>query len=563
MDVSLGYNLSSPTLGSYAGAGTLLYQNTATNPAVGSQANAIDLGSLVSNQTQLDAGATLTSSSFSNYYSFNFQNDGSSTLKLAFNNTTDTTDLRVQVLDSSGNVVADSDGTADQITAYQQLQTSTGLSADSGQYYVKVSYDDTSQTPDQSYSLSLYSGTTFTAAYQTTALQAGAQAGSDPNSLGIYDAFGATSYTRTATNPVTASPATSLPLGTLVTNQSQLSVASEVNSLVPTEDYNFNLQGNSLKLGFQNNTDTSNLRVQVTDSNGNIIADSAGTVDQQLAYAQLSTTTGLAANPGQYNVSVSYAPGSSTDQSQNYALELYSGATYTASYQTTAQIPASATTNVPVDNTATFATSDATISTRTDYNTINETTASAVNIGWLAANKSQLSLTSQLTEADATDYFGFTFQSGTALKLAFDNQTDTSGLRIQLTDVTGTDIIADNDGTAAQKAAFAALTSGNGLNAQTGQYVVKVSYAPGADKTQAQTYNFQLTSGTTYSASYATTTSAQTISNAILSGTYAGTGAQAASAAYISSIFSGSTSSSSTNIFSALESGASSTSVTA
>jgi hypothetical protein len=361
-------------------------------------------------------------------------------------------------------------------------------------------------------------------------------------SLVAYAGTSATLYQRTAYNQIGATASTATNIGNLVKDQSQLDVVGNVTGSNNADYYSLNLTGDSLKLAFQNVTNTTNLRVQIYDSTGTkVIADSNGNADQLIAYDQLTSGSGLAEKSGQYVVKVSYAPISLKSLPQSYSLQLYSGQHFQSAYQTTAVAQTDVKKATPVDNTQTYATSDAHVYGRDDYNTINSTPTTGVNIGWLAENRSQLSLTSQLTQADSTDYYGFTFQSGSAIKLAVNNQTNTSGLRVQLLDQTGTSILADSNGTAAQKAAYAELTSSSGLKAQTGAYVVKVSYAPGANKANAQTYNFQLSSGNSYSSSYATTASAQTIGNAMLSGTYGSSTPAQITASYLANQQSGGT----------------------
>src|SRR5262249_33204675 len=123
----------------------------------------------------------------------------------------------------------------------------------------------------------------------------------------------------------------------------------------------------------------------------------------------------------------------------------------------------------------------------------------------------------------------------------FNNVTNTAPTRIQLLDITGTEVIADNFGTDAQKQAFNNLTSTTGLAATPGQYVVRVGYAPGANTSQTQTYNFQVYSGTTFLNSYQTVASAQTYENAILSGNpnVVGFNASSAAASYLTGALNG------------------------
>jgi len=349
-------------------------------------------------------------------------------------------------------------------------------------------------------------------------------------------------YQRSATNPIDSSTSTAINIGQLVTNQSQLDVNSLVQAQNPNDYYQFNLQGSSIKLALNNLTNTSDLRVQIINSSGTVLADSSGTAAQQLAYDQASSLTGLAATSGNYTVKVSFAPTALQSLSQNYSLQLYSGTQFNTSYQTNAAVQTSQTSYLPVDNTLSFASSTAQLYSRQAYNQINSTAQSSINIGWLSANTTQLNVSSQVTSADQADFYKFTFQQGNSLKLAFNDTTDTSNLRVQLLNVVGTQVLADNQGTAAQQAAYADLTSSTGLTARTGQYVVKVSYAQGAKKTQAQNYNFQLTSGSVYTSSYQTIASAQTYANGLLTGTVKGAfNPMAAAASYLNSASQGNT----------------------
>jgi hypothetical protein len=337
--------------------------------------------------------------------------------------------------------------------------------------------------------------------------------------LGVTAGTTATLYQRNATSVLGATASSAIALGDLISNSTQLDVTGQVTGQNDTDYYQFNLQGNSpLKADFENLTSTSDLRVQLYNSSGALIADSAGTTAQQTAYYELTSPNGLTANAGSYTMAVTYAPTSPKSVPQDYSLSLYSGHTFQSAYETTAAPQTSASQNVPVDNTLTFATSDAQLYTAQQYHKIDETAETGINVGWLYDDKTALQVQSQVTTADQNDYYNFTFEQGSALKLAFNNQTNTSDLRVQLMDATGTDIIADSDGTPAQQAAYAALTSSSGLNAQPGQYSVKVTYAQAASTANPQTYQFSLYSGQSYSTLDQTTASAETYGHAVLAG---------------------------------------------
>src|SRR5262249_35919574 len=53
-------------------------------------------------------------------------------------------------------------------------------------------------------------------------------------------------------------------------------------------------------------------------------------------YAAITSSTGLAAKPGDYQVKVTYAQGAKKNLTQNYNFQIYSGTTYLNSYQTIA-----------------------------------------------------------------------------------------------------------------------------------------------------------------------------------------------------------------------------------
>src|ERR1700722_9977941 len=101
---------NSGTLGATATGSAVLYQRTAENPLNATSATPTNIGTLISNQTQLDVNSQVTPGNQNDYYTFNYQ--GNSPLQLDFENLTASDNLRFQLVDSNGNVVADSKGTA-------------------------------------------------------------------------------------------------------------------------------------------------------------------------------------------------------------------------------------------------------------------------------------------------------------------------------------------------------------------------------------------------------------------------------------------------------------------
>ena len=213
------------------------------------------------------------------------------------------------------------------------------------------------------------------------------------SSLGVGTADSAILYQRTAYNVINATASDAVNIGTLTTNSTQLDVTGQVTGQNSANYYKFTLQGNSLKLDLENLTDTTNavdLRVKITDNSGKIIADNEGTSAQQSAYGEITSPSGLTANSGDYTATVTYAPTSVKSNPQSYSLSLYSGNRFDSVYETTAVAQTSASEEIPVDNTMTYATSDAQLYTTNAYHKIDETASTAVTIGWISENKGAL-----------------------------------------------------------------------------------------------------------------------------------------------------------------------------
>ena len=319
-----------------------------------------------------------------------------------------------------------------------------------------------------------------------------------------------------------------------------LQVKSQLTGSDFSEYYNFTLStGNNIKLALDAGSTTSSTRVQLYNANGHLIADSAGNSYQKAQYKALTSGTGLTASTGNYSVKVSYAAGADTSKNINYNLNLYSGSTYAVIYKSNV-------TAKPADTTvagSVAATSTAQLYSRQAYHKLNETAATAINIGWLAQDKTSLQVVSQLTSADPTDYYSLTLQSGNNLKFGFDtkNTPKASDLRVQLMDRSGYKVIADNAGTPAQQAAYKSLTTTNGLQAKPASYVVKITYTDHAPK-NSNYYVFNIYSGTSYAAVYKTIAAPQTYPNAILAGTVGGASVASGMASYMTALANGGTS---------------------
>ena len=556
------------TLGITPASGYTSQLGLVYNSVFPSVSKASFIGGLSEDNTDINVLSQLDANVSQDFYKFNFESG--SALKLAFNTTSAlnssdpssagtssdavAANLRFQLYDVTGRLVADSGGTPDQQTAYNDLTSSSGFATANGSYYVKISAaPTTSITKPTSYNFQLYSGTTY-----STSLTYTAQTQSyDPNlfksaSDTITPNSNITTYTNSAN--LTGTQASALNIGTLDVNKSELYANSQVNSTNKAAYYSFDFNsGTALKFNLYNTTSPTvaqTLRVQLFDSKGKVVADSQGTDAQKEAYKQFDSGAGLHAATGKYSVKISYAPGSFTSSPQTYNFQIYSGSTYDTLYKTTATIPTPNTNFSKIgQDVGVFADKNAKLFTRQEYHKIGEDALGAPNIGWLSENKSALNVVSRLTPDDNTDFYHFTLQKGKNLKFAFENQTNTAKARIQLLDETGKRVFADNYGTAAQKKAFADLTSSTGFATNPQIYSIKVTYAPGEPKTQKQTYNFQVYSGTSYTSLYKVTAAAQTRQNAVLSGNPNVVGFSAAS--YLTNAFTSSITDSLSPLYSA------------
>lgn len=346
-----------------------------------------------------------------------------------------------------------------------------------------------------------------------------------------------TLYQRTSYNRIDSSLTNALDLGTLKTDQTQLSATATLSKGNASHYYTFDLDGDNLKLDLSNSYGTQAVRIQLYNEKGKIIADSAGTTEQQAAFNKAWSSKGLKTAAGQYTARVTFNPTALRSTNQTYILSLYSGVRFSTSYQTTAVSQTSTNQKVIADTTLTFSTTNAAEYSKQAVHYVGETVDDALNIGWLYENKSALKVTSQLTNVSSSHYYKTTLQKGETLKLAIANKTDTSEIRVKVTDPSGYTVYADSHGTAKQKEAYQKLISSEGMTAKRGDYIIDVTYAEGANKTKPQSYDFYLYSGDHYSALYETLATTETVNTALLSGHLASSlvNHKAATASYLSS----------------------------
>ncbi|HAX91615.1 MAG TPA: hypothetical protein DCY07_05315 [Rhodospirillaceae bacterium] len=308
-------------------------------------------------------------------------------------------------------------------------------------------------------------------------------------------------------------------LGTLATNQTQLDIKGQLSRENSTHFYKYTLDGDNLKLAFVNNTASSNIRLQILNSSGKVVADSSETATQTLrdAYKNAASWDGLDQKAGDYYIKVTFDAAAFRAVPQKYSVAMYSGTRFSTSYQTTAKTQTSTRQAVLVDNTMTYSLIDAKAYETKASHVANETKAEAVNIGWIFADKSALSVTSRLTDVCSVQYYSLMLQKGDNLKLTYNNKTATSDTRVQLYDSSGTKLYADSQGTAAQKEAYKTLTGPDGVAVDPGQFLIKISYMPGEEKKE-QLYDLKVFSGTSYTALYKTIAATQSWDDALATG---------------------------------------------
>lgn len=338
--------------------------------------------------------------------------------------------------------------------------------------------------------------------------------------LGVTATSSSFIYVRDVSNVLDASLENAAALGTLTTNETQLSVKGTVSKANTTHYYSFNLNGDEMKLDFVNNTGSSGIRLQVMNADGKVIADSSSTASAALrtAYNKVTSSGGLQdMEAGTYHLKVSFDATAMRSADQTYSIGLYSGTSFRAAYQSSATAQTKYSETVLTDNTMTYSLIDALEYSTQATHRANASFDEAVNIGWLFEDKSALSVKGQMTWVCDEQYYSLTLQQGENLKMALNNTTNTSKLRVQVYDSTGSFLYADSEGTDEQVAAYDDLISSKGMEAKAGNYTLKLSYATGEAK-KDQTYSFKLYSGSSYEKLYETKTATETAATAILSG---------------------------------------------
>jgi len=303
--------------------------------------DAIDIGDLTEAAesdtgygTSLQVSSKLTGSDTTEYYDFTLTGTN---IKLDFSSS-DKKSTRIILYNSSGNIVADSQGNAVQRAKYRSMTSGTGLSADSGDYTIEVTYTKRAdETQDIDYGLKLYSGDTYAAVYKNVVEAQEYDASAYGSVTATTDAE---LYTTSAYNKINTSAAAAITIGWLMADRDMLDVYSKLTSDDNTNYYSFTFEeGETLKFGFNSTTtnDADSLRVQLLDMTGTyVFADSEGTEAQKKAYEELTSHQGFSMDPGTYVVKVTYASDVTTKTDQVYEFGIFSGSIYSAEYKTTA-----------------------------------------------------------------------------------------------------------------------------------------------------------------------------------------------------------------------------------
>ncbi|MFA6280015.1 MAG: hypothetical protein WC612_04410 [Bdellovibrionales bacterium] len=328
--------LNSMLLDTTAKSNSLVYQRDVSLPLNISLDTANNLGTLTTDETELNVKAQVMRENPTHFYKFTL--DGSS-IKMSFSNMTGSSGLRVQLLNSSGKIVADNSSTALEAlqTAYKSMSSSSGLNQNAGDYSIKVTFDAAQlRSVPQQYSISLYSGTRFSTSYQTVAkAQTSERQSALVDDTMTFSLINAQAYETETAHAANETVLSAINIGWLYENKAALSVSSQLTDVCSAQYYSFTHQkGETLKLAFNNHTGTSKARVQLYDSSGtHLLADSHGTEDQQAAYAALSSSTGLDAPANPYVIKVSYVAGE-RETRQIYDFKVFSGTSYDSLYST-------------------------------------------------------------------------------------------------------------------------------------------------------------------------------------------------------------------------------------
>jgi len=119
-----------------ASSGVKEYEQTVQKSSLNVKATATDVGTLTKDKTRLNVVSSLASADLVDFYKFTVSEKGDATLGRV-----GASGIRLQVMDKTGNVIADSDSSSG--TAYEAYtkMTKDGYTLDKGAYTVRVTRD--------------------------------------------------------------------------------------------------------------------------------------------------------------------------------------------------------------------------------------------------------------------------------------------------------------------------------------------------------------------------------------------------------------------------------------
>jgi len=111
-------------------------QQTVQKSSLNVKATATDVGTLIKNKTRLNVVSSLASADTVDFYKFTVSEKGDATLGRA-----GASGVRLQVMDKTGNVIADSDSSSGAAYDAYTKMTTDGYTLDKGEYTVRITRD--------------------------------------------------------------------------------------------------------------------------------------------------------------------------------------------------------------------------------------------------------------------------------------------------------------------------------------------------------------------------------------------------------------------------------------
>lgn len=162
-----------------ASTGVTSNQQTVQKSSLNVKATATDVGTLTKDKTRLNVVSSLAAADTVDFYKFTVSEKGAATLGRVGSD-----GVRLQIMDKSGNVVADSDSSSGAAhDAYTKMTNNTGYTLDKGEYTVRITRNKgESAMTDKDYAFQLAMGQ-YSQDCDTIAKQPSTESGSSYLSL--------------------------------------------------------------------------------------------------------------------------------------------------------------------------------------------------------------------------------------------------------------------------------------------------------------------------------------------------------------------------------------------